>query len=74
MARETTELKQLLEGAMLAAGIGVGIQAFRRYRRRRRDRDGAAVVCAKCGETQRLADFLDPTVTCACAASSGQRM
>lgn len=75
MAREQSELTGLLEGAFWATGIALGIEVYRRYRVRRRDeRARAAVVCAKCGETLTVADFLDPSVTCACPASNDQRM
>lgn len=76
MAREKSELTGLLEGALWTTGIVLGIEAYRRYRRRRGDgsRADATVFCAKCGETLSVNAFLDPTVTCACPASNDQQM
>lgn len=76
MAREKSELAGLVEGALWATGIALGIEAYRRYALRRRDgtRGNATVFCAKCGETLTVGAFLDPTVTCACPASNDQQM
>lgn len=72
MARGLSELKEVLEGAVWAAGIVAGAEAYRRYRIRRATETvgDPEIVCNKCGDVQRVDEFLNPGTTCLCVPSN----
>lgn len=75
MAREQRDIRHLLEGAFWATSVVLGVEAYRTYRANRghEPQDDPAIVCAKCGESHGIREFLDPVVTCSCAAPSDQQ-
>lgn len=71
MARGLRHIGRLLEVGLWAVGLLFSARLYTQYRTERQYRQpsDAAIICEKCGESQRVDDFLDPAITCTCVAS-----